>query len=310
MSHIITCPRCGQQFTIEAHQRAQYIGRSIQCTQCGTIFAVELEPQQPARPEPVISYSNPRTLRDEFEAEEQPSNYQPSSYPEPKQQGPKASGIAVTSLVLACIGLLVAPLGLVAIVLGIIALLKSRDQRVGGRGLAIAGITIGGASVAISACMFAILVPSMSAAREAANREKCQANLRQIGQALIQYANANRGNYPVAMSVLQNTQGLSADTLCCPSIDASRASGKPTYLYVGKGMTTGASADAVVAYEPPAHHDDDGCNFLYADGHVSFENKAAANAIIAEIGDGNNPPRWNVVQQAVANSANSANAKR
>ena len=179
MSQIITCPNCGQTYAIQAHQVSQYIGRSIQCTQCAIVFAVNLQPVAQFTSPPVVP------VQQQFQ---QPSNYQPAYSQQPSQpQGvgqysssdaavapvgyatpapaPKASGLAIASLVLACVGLLFAPLALVGIVLGIVALLKMRDQRVGGRGIAIAGISVGGASVVLSACLLSIMLPSLGRAR-------------------------------------------------------------------------------------------------------------------------------------------------
>jgi prepilin-type N-terminal cleavage/methylation domain-containing protein/prepilin-type processing-associated H-X9-DG protein len=49
--------------------------------------------------------------------------------------------------------------------------------------------------IGIIALLISILLPSLNRARETANRVKCGSNLRQIGQALLLYANENKGNY-------------------------------------------------------------------------------------------------------------------
>src|SRR5947209_17759956 len=46
------------------------------------------------------------------------------------------------------------------------------------------------------ALLISILLPSLSKARESAKRVQCQSNLRQLGYAMIQYCNANRGVLP------------------------------------------------------------------------------------------------------------------
>ena len=50
--------------------------------------------------------------------------------------------------------------------------------------------------IGIIALLISILLPSLNRARETANRVKCASNLRQIGQAMMLYANENKGAYP------------------------------------------------------------------------------------------------------------------
>lgn len=50
--------------------------------------------------------------------------------------------------------------------------------------------------IGIIALLISILLPSLNRARETANRVKCAANLKSIGQAMMLYANDNRGAYP------------------------------------------------------------------------------------------------------------------
>jgi prepilin-type N-terminal cleavage/methylation domain-containing protein/prepilin-type processing-associated H-X9-DG protein len=50
--------------------------------------------------------------------------------------------------------------------------------------------------IGIIALLISILLPSLNRARETANKVKCASNLKQIGTALLLYANENRGKYP------------------------------------------------------------------------------------------------------------------
>jgi len=61
--------------------------------------------------------------------------------------------------------------------------------------------------IGIIALLISILLPSLNRARETANRVKCASNLRQIGQAILLYANENKGNYPKTYYVVNSGQG-------------------------------------------------------------------------------------------------------
>lgn len=109
--------------------------------------------------------------------------------------------------------------------------------------------------VGIIALLISILLPALSHARERANRTKCAANLRTIGQALLLYADENEGKYPrtyydpgtwrdcsrtgynasypfgtpspvgtnnvpAALFLLMRTQNLSPAVFICPSSEA------------------------------------------------------------------------------------------
>lgn len=50
--------------------------------------------------------------------------------------------------------------------------------------------------IGIIALLISILLPSLNRARETANRVKCAANLKSIGQAFLLYANENRNQFP------------------------------------------------------------------------------------------------------------------
>src|SRR5687768_15815805 len=50
--------------------------------------------------------------------------------------------------------------------------------------------------IGIIALLISILLPALSRARESATTVACASNLRQVGQALMMYANANKGKAP------------------------------------------------------------------------------------------------------------------
>ena len=138
--------------------------------------------------------------------------------------------------------------------------------------------------VAQNALLISIMLPSLNRARETANRVKCGSNMRQMGQAILLYANENRGKYPPDLGTLIKTQDVTAEVFMCPSAHdptqplaamnldekAKWVNENSDYVYVGKGMTSAANAETIVLYEKPDAHGGQGMNMLYADGHVEF----------------------------------------
>jgi prepilin-type processing-associated H-X9-DG protein len=165
-----------------------------------------------------------------------------------------------------------------------------------------------GLGVIMCGCMVSILLPSLNRAREQANRIRCASNMRQIGQAIQTYANANRGEFPDTLERALVSADLDSIVFVCPSSADDRAPGADakaqaanlskgghlSYVYVGKGMNVvsspGGTSSAVVLYEPLTNHNNDGTNVLFADGHVEFFGKGQAQKLIADVQAGANPP--------------------
>jgi prepilin-type N-terminal cleavage/methylation domain-containing protein/prepilin-type processing-associated H-X9-DG protein len=68
--------------------------------------------------------------------------------------------------------------------------------------------------IGIIALLISILLPSLNRARETANKVKCASNLRQIGQAILLYANDNNGSYP---RTIMDTSGSPVPTWATPN---------------------------------------------------------------------------------------------
>jgi competence protein ComGC len=166
-------------------------------------------------------------------------------------------------------------------------------------GWIIFGIVGGLAVVAIFIALLAsILLPSLSRAREIANRAKCAANMRMIGIGLVQYASQNNGQYPGRLedAVLAGT--VTPNVLICPDSNDTVATGNTpaqwaasitqgghcSYVYSGAGYTTGASnaAGTVLLYEPTGAHQQAGVNILTGDGAVVFFNLSVAQGMIRQ----------------------------
>ncbi|HSU66950.1 MAG TPA: DUF4190 domain-containing protein [Tepidisphaeraceae bacterium] len=302
----IKCPHCGQTYAVRPDQWAQYQGRTINCTKCGQPFAVS------GPPEAVAPQTAPAAVTPSMQPPMMPPQT-PVGYSTPGGYGPGPMGVqptqgngwAITSLIFGIVSFCLPVLGsVVAIVTGIVGLTKTRDPRVGGKGPAIAGITLGGLSLLTVPLIIAILLPSLNRAREMANRVKCAANMRQLGTAMMMYANNNNGHFPDKFEdVLQASPDLSAATFVCPSDDKlppsttsvqteehDIASGKHcSYVYIGADLTSSASPDTVLLYEPLTDHRNQGINVLFADGHVEFLATKEAQSIIKQHGAGTGP---------------------
>jgi len=193
------------------------------------------------------------------------------------------TGLATGALVCGIIGIvtagLCAPAGILGLVLGIIALVSaSRDPaRHGGKGLAVAGICTGAISmVLIPVVLVAILMPSLSRAREQARGVKCASNLHQIAMALFTYASDQSDLLPAGLPDVCPRYLPSAVVLKCPSpCVAGRAC---DYYYVPlpagqKFSRIRRPGVWIVAYEDPGNHPRRGPNVLYLDGHVARLNE-------------------------------------
>jgi prepilin-type processing-associated H-X9-DG protein len=143
--------------------------------------------------------------------------------------------------------------------------------------------TVGGAALGA-----AVLLPSLNRARETANRVKCASNMRQIGQAVLLYANENKGAYPPDLGTLLRTQDLTWEVFVCPDTstslpkDVKELAAMATwtnehsdYVYVGQKLRNDSPANKILLYESMKHHSD-GCNILFNDGHCEFVDKATA----------------------------------
>ncbi|HEX3357256.1 MAG TPA: H-X9-DG-CTERM domain-containing protein [Tepidisphaeraceae bacterium] len=140
--------------------------------------------------------------------------------------------------------------------------------------------------------------------RQTGNPGKCPSNLRQIGQAILLYANDHHGAYPDSVSTILLEEEVTSQLFICPTSNDTPATGPTTqavaanltagghlsYIYLGRGWTVAMTpANAIVAYEPLSNHGGDGMNVLFGDGHVEFLSAIAAKPILANAAPGNPP---------------------
>jgi len=129
-----------------------------------------------------------------------------ASMPAPSAPG-KTSGLAIASLVL---GILACPLSCLTaipgLICGIVGLVRIRASeaaatgpRLGGSGLAIAGILLNAVFPFVTPVMIGLLLPAVQAARELARRGQCMNNVTQIGLGMHTFASTQRDSLPAAI---------------------------------------------------------------------------------------------------------------
>ena len=159
----------------------------------------------------------------------------------------------------------------------------------------VVALWVGGGVIATIGLLLMVLLPPLQRAREQANRVQCANNMRQLGQAMMIYANTNSGRYPDRVDRL--LAYMPPGSFVCPSTSDTPAGGTTpqliaadlakgghfSYVYVGQNYSTGSLSNpavTIVLYEPLGNHND-GINVLYADGSVNFLNRGMAVTTIA-----------------------------
>jgi len=187
--------------------------------------------------------------------------------------------MAVGAMVCGIIGILGCfPVGIAGVILGIVAVSRAsrRPAEYGGKGMAIAGICTGGASLLLIIpliMMTSILLPSLARARELAKRTVCSTNLSGIGMAMKVYANNNNEAYPPDLKTLLKSGTVTERMFVCPSstVDVADIGGdlEACYTYI-KGQGEWNDPSNVLVYEKADHHGGEGGNVLFGNGTVEF----------------------------------------
>jgi hypothetical protein len=198
-----------------------------------------------------------------------PNQYQPQIQYETASSPGK--GLAISSLVLGCLGII--PLlgvltALVGLILGIVALSKSQDKK----GLAVAGTTVSAITLVLACVISAagILLPALGKARQAAQQIKSSVQMSGIAQGLKLYAMDNKDKLPEPgadwESRLVNAQLVSREMLTSPR---AKGSGDISYFYVPDAKPT-FTHDKVLLIENPDLYLGRGGNVCYQDGQVDY----------------------------------------
>ncbi len=140
------------------------------------------------------------------------------------------SGLAVASLVLGVLGLFTFGLtAVVGLVLGIVALVKiNKSQgRLGGFGLAVAGMVVSGVMLVMLPVLAAMLLPALARAKSRTQAIQCMTHVKQLNLALMMYATDHNDTFPPAdkwCDLIKPYVGGSTDVFQCPAQPTGRCS--------------------------------------------------------------------------------------
>jgi prepilin-type processing-associated H-X9-DG protein len=117
----------------------------------------------------------------------------------PPPSPPKTSGLAITSLVLGCLGVLTCGVtSLVGLILGIIALVRinKSNGQLGGQSMALAGTIVSGAFLLLMPIPAAMLLPALAKAKQKAAGITCMNNVKQLSLGLRMFSDDNKDLFP------------------------------------------------------------------------------------------------------------------
>lgn len=193
-----------------------------------------------------------------------------------------------------------------AILFGIIGYRRSRTPGVSGRSTAIRGFVLGMFGLAIILVAVATIYRMNQTYGPAGpvSRNKCQSNLRTIGQICEIYATRNDGKFPDRLDQLLLYGEFRPEELVCPATNDTPASGNTrkdvindlsnpghlSYVYIGAGLTTHSPAQSIVAYEKFENHVKSGINVLYVDGTAAWLDAKAAAKFIQTVSNSSTRP--------------------
>jgi hypothetical protein len=163
------------------------------------------------------------------------------------------------------------------------------------------------ASVAILFVLIGFaLLRGLNQAHSRIERIKCQHNLRALGQAMLLYAQDNKGQFPHRLSQLITHAFVAPQVFLCPATADQPATGPTTeqlladfakprhcsYIYLGAGSSmSSVPKNFVLAYEPLDNHEKEGAHFIFGDASAEWLDASDAQKLIDQLKSGVNPPK-------------------
>jgi hypothetical protein len=133
-----------------------------------------------------------------------PATPPPATMPSRIRVSKQVQDLAVVSLILGILSLVCLLLTAIpAVICGHVARRRAKadPERVGGQGLALAGMIIGYMGIALSLVVPLVLLPGITMTKQARSVERCRRNLEVIGLGFRQWALDNDEQFPWAVSV-------------------------------------------------------------------------------------------------------------
>ena len=148
----------------------------------------------------------------------------------------KTSGLAITSLVLGVLGVFTCGVtALVGLILGIVAMAKVKNSggKLGGNGIALAGVIVSAIFLFMIPIFAAMLLPALAAAKQKAQQINCLNNEKQLSLAVKIYSSDNTNQYPPAATWCDAIHPMvgSEKVFKCP---AANAAARCDYAYNAK----------------------------------------------------------------------------
>lgn len=204
-----------------------------------------------------------------------------SPMPPPYAGTPQTSGKAIGSLICGIINIF--PLFIVAVILGHLALsdIKKSAGRLGGRGLAIAGLVLGYLGVAfipIILIIAAIAIPNLLRARMAANEASAVSSVRTLLQAEVMYSQNHADS-----GFTCNLSDLASSGIIEGTLASGEKSGYRFELRNCTGEAGSAAATKIQIVASPVTHNTTGVRAFCTDeqGVIRVDSSGSAEDCIA-----------------------------
>lgn len=195
------------------------------------------------------------------------------------------AGLAIAGLVIAIIGLCVPLLGLVGIVLGIIVIARATataNGRDGGRGIAVAAITVGVIGLLMSFLMVGLLLPALGKARQTAREIQSAAQMSVIARSIIDDERDRTDGGQMDYDLEARLQ-LEPGTWAMDA-DAPKGAGTAYILFAPEDprLLRNDDPDLVILVENPKVFDRKRLNVTFGDGSTRGLPRAEVEALLQQ----------------------------